>query len=59
MLDPAIGVPRELHDDELFQSLPTSFSIFRVYSKDHRHDAALHTAVNSVLGAVADSKTNM
>ena len=59
LLDPAIGTPRELHDDELFQSLPTSFSIFRVYSKDHRHDAALHAAVNAVLGAVADSKTNM
>lgn len=59
LLDPADGTPRELHDDELFQSLPTSFSIFRVYSKDHRHDAALHSAVNAVLGAVADSKTNM
>lgn len=59
LLDPAIGTPRELHDDELFQSLPTSFSIFRVYSKDHRHDVALHAAVNAVLGAVADSKTNM
>lgn len=59
LLDPADGTPRELHDDELFRALPTSFSIFRVYSKDHRHDAALHAAVNAVLGAVADSKTNM
>ena len=59
LLDSVGGTPRELHDDELFQALPTSFSIFRVYSKDHRYDAALHAAVNSVMGAVADSKTNM
>jgi HD superfamily phosphohydrolase len=59
LLDPADGLPRELHDDELFRSLPTSFSIFRVYSKDHRHDTALHVAVSAVLGAAADSRTNM
>ncbi len=58
-LDPADGVARELHDDELFRGLPTSFSIFRVYSKDHRHDSELQAAVNAVLGAVADAKTNM
>ena len=59
LLDPADGTPRELHDDELFRALPTSFSIFRVYSQDHRHDAAVHSAMNSVLGAVVDSRTNM
>jgi HD superfamily phosphohydrolase len=59
LLDPAEGTPRELHDDELFQALPTSFSIFRVYSQDHRQDAAISAAVNAVLGGVADSKTNM
>lgn len=59
LLDPADDQPRELHDDELFRALPTSFSIFRVYSQDHRHDAAIHSAVSSVLGAVTDSKTNM
>jgi hypothetical protein len=59
LLDPAVGSPCELHDDELFQTLPTSFSIFRVYSRNHRQDAAICDAVNAVLGAVADSKTNM
>ena len=32
---------KELNDDELFRSLPTSFAIFRVYSKDHRHDVPI------------------
>ena len=59
LLDPAGGAPRELNDDELFRSLPTSFSIFRVYTKDHRHDADIHAALNAVLGEAADSKTNM
>lgn len=59
LLDPSIGKPRELNDDELFRSLPTSFSIFRVYSKDHSHDAEIHAALNAVLGEAGDSKTNM
>ncbi|MBW3541312.1 MAG: HD domain-containing protein, partial [Planctomycetes bacterium] len=59
VLDPAADEPQELNDDDLFQSLPVSFSIFRVYAKDHRHDALLNAALNSVLGAVGDTKTNM
>lgn len=59
LLDGTAGPPRELHDDDLFRSLPTSFSIFRVYSKDHRHDAEIHAALGAVLGEAADSKTNM
>jgi len=59
LLDPALGTPRELNDDELFRSLPTSFSIFRVYSQDHRHDGEINAALNAVLGEAADSKTNM
>ncbi len=59
LLDPAIGTPQELHDDELFRSLPISFSIFRVYSQDHTHDADLAKALNAVLGETADMKTNM
>lgn len=59
LLDPASGVPQELNDDELFRSLPISFSIFRIYAKDHTHDAELNTALNAVLGDVSDSKTNM
>ena len=59
LLDPTGGTPRELNDDELFRSLPVSFSIFRIYSKDHRHDAELNLALNAVLGQTGDTKTNM
>lgn len=59
LLDPATGVPQELHDDELFRSLPISFSIFRIYSQDHKHDEALNSALNAVLGDAEDAKTNM
>jgi hypothetical protein len=50
---------QELNDDELFRALPTSFAIFRVYSQDHRHDAAIVQALNALLGDSGDTKTNM
>ena len=59
VLDPAIGIPLMLSDDELFRSLPTSFSIFRIYSKSHENDAYLNAALNRVLGEAVDAKTNM
>ena len=59
LLDPATNETRELHDAELFQALPQSFSIFRIYSTDHDHDAELNLALNSVLGDFDDTKTNM
>jgi HD superfamily phosphohydrolase len=59
LLDPAVGTPQELHDDDLFRALPISFCIFRIYSKDHRHDTTLNAALNAVLGDVVDAKTNM
>lgn len=59
LLDPGTGTTRELSDDELFRSLPVSFSIFRIYSTDHDHDAELNRALNTVLGDAGDSKTNM
>ncbi|HID23905.1 MAG TPA: HD domain-containing protein, partial [Planctomycetaceae bacterium] len=59
VLDPADGMPRELNDVELFRSLPTSFSIVRVYAKTHEHDSLLNAALNSVLAAQADTRTNM
>ena len=59
VLDPAARTPRELNDDELFRSLPVSFTIFRTYSKDHRHDAELNLALNAVLGETGDTRTNM
>lgn len=58
VLDPTAG-PQELHDDELFRGLPTSFLIFRIYTKDHKFDEQLNQALASVVGAAADSKTNM
>jgi HD superfamily phosphohydrolase len=59
LLDPAVGTPQELHDDELFRSLPVSVTIFRVYSRDHTHDIELNAALKSVLDDTQDSKTNM
>lgn len=59
LFDAATKAVRELNDDELFQALPTSFCIFRIYAKDHQHDALIHTALNAVLGDTVDSKTNM
>lgn len=59
LLDPAVGIPQELHDDELFRALPISFAIFRIYSKDHRHDAALNAALNAIVGDAVDARTNM
>lgn len=59
LLDPGLGAPTELSDDELFRALPTSFAIFRIYLKDRTHRAAVNAALNAVLGDVADAKTNM
>jgi uncharacterized protein len=59
LLDPSAGTVQELNDDELFRALPTSFAIFRVYSRDHSHDAPIVKALNSLLGDAADTKTNM
>lgn len=59
LFDPAIGTPQVLDDDELFRSLPTSFSIFRIYSKDHQHDAQLNAALGAILGDEDDAPTNM
>jgi len=59
LLDPADSEPQPLDDDELFRQLPTSFSIFRIYSTDHSHDGPLNVALNAVIGDVDDAKTNM
>ena len=57
--DPSVGVAQELNDDELFRQLPTSFLIFRLYSRNHEHDQQLHHALSQATGGVADTKTNM
>ncbi|MGH7199535.1 MAG: HD domain-containing protein, partial [Planctomycetaceae bacterium] len=59
LLDPSLGAPQELHDDELFRQLPTSSIIFRLYSQSHAYDQELSVALNGVLGDVGDAKTNM
>ncbi len=59
LLDPNAPAPQELHDDELFKALPISFVIVRIYCRDHRHDAPIVAALNSVLGDAVDAKTNM
>lgn len=59
LLTPGYPEPVELMDDELFRTLPVSFLIFRVYSHSHSHDADINAALESILGAASDSKTNM
>jgi hypothetical protein len=36
-----------------------SFSICRIYSRDHAHDREIQKALFSVLGDAGDAKTNM
>lgn len=58
--DPASGQSNELDDDELFHSLPTSFIIFRIYSRDHGFDKEISEALQKVAGGSGgDTKTNM
>ena len=58
--DPANGQSFELDDDELFRNLPTSFLIFRIYSRDHGFDQELSAALQQVAGGgESDTKTNM
>lgn len=58
--DPGTGRSSELDDDELFRSLPTSFIIFRIYSRTHEHDRELNSALNQITGGLgSDTRTNM
>ena len=60
VFDPAVHTePQELTDYELFRSLPCSFSIFRIYARDHQHDNELNRALSALLGDTLDAKTNM
>lgn len=59
VFDPAEALPRELSDYELFRELPLSFSICRIYARDHAHDRAIQKALVAVLGEGGDAKTNM
>ena len=58
--DPATSESHELDDDELFRSLPTSFIIFRIYSRDHGYDREISEALQKVAGGSGgDTRTNM
>jgi HD superfamily phosphohydrolase len=58
--DAGTGTSHELDDDELFRSLPTSFIIFRIYSKTHAYDRELNAALHAVAGGTGgDTRTNM
>lgn len=57
--DPGDESPRELFDYELFSQLPLSFSICRIYTRDHTHDHLVQRALLEVMGESSDAKTNM
>src|SRR5436190_5212803 len=59
VLEPGAGSPSELSDYDLFRELPLSFSICRIYARDHANDAAIQKALLAVLGDAGDAKTNM
>jgi hypothetical protein len=57
--EPATGQVRPLSEHDQFARLPVSFSLCRVYTEDHAHDAELATALDRLLQARGDDKTNM
>jgi HD superfamily phosphohydrolase len=57
--EPATGQIRALADHEQFTRLPVSFSLCRLYARDHAHDAVLTTALDRLLLARGDDRTNM
>jgi HD superfamily phosphohydrolase len=57
--EPATGQVRSLADHELISRLPVSFSICRLYALDHAHDAELAQALDRLLEARGDDRTNM
>ena len=57
--DSATQQAHALDDDELFRSLPTSFAIFRIYSKERQYDQQISQALQKVVGGSGDTKTNM
>lgn len=57
--EPAIGRIRSLAEHDQFARLPVSFSVCRLYAKDHTNDAELAQALDRLLEAHGDDKTNM
>jgi hypothetical protein len=59
LYEPATGKVRALGEHEQFARLPVSFSLCRLYTQDRSHDAELATALDRLLQAKGDDKTNM
>jgi HD superfamily phosphohydrolase len=57
--EPATGRITSLSEHEQFARLPVSFSVCRLYALDHTHDAELAHALDHLLEAYGDDKTNM
>jgi HD superfamily phosphohydrolase len=57
--DPATGQVRNLSAHDQFARLPVSFSLCRLYGLDHTHDAELATALDRLLEARGDDRTNL
>jgi hypothetical protein len=57
--EPATGRVRALPEIEAVARLPVSFSLCRLYARDHAHDAELAIALDRLLQARGDDKTNM
>ncbi len=59
LYEPATGRVRPLSEHEAFARLPVSFSLCRLYARDHSHDGDLANALDRLLQARGDDKTNM
>jgi HD superfamily phosphohydrolase len=57
--EPATGQVRNLSAHEQFARLPVSLSLCRLYAHDHTHDAELAMALDRLLEACGDDKTNV
>lgn len=60
LLDPSTGeAPRALIDSQLFQEVPLSSVVCRLYTKGGEHRSAVNEALSSVLRDTGDATTNM
>jgi uncharacterized protein len=57
--EPATGQIRNLSANEQFMRLPVSLSLCRLYTHDHAHDAELAMALDRLLQACGDDRTNL
>jgi HD superfamily phosphohydrolase len=57
--EPATGQLRALSEHDQFARLPVSYSLCRLYARDHAHDGELAMALDRLLQARGDDRTNM